>query len=109
MLNHILLEVFCLKDADENASKPLPEYCAAHNAPSYACLRRKCPYLDFTSCENTLCYINERSEMETGISFGGDMECEGDNTQNLKCWKSMSIDAVNASYEKYMRQKKERL
>jgi hypothetical protein len=99
------LEVFCLKAAEENEGKPLPEYCNAPKVPSYECLRRKCPYLDFTSCENTLCYINERSEIETGILFGGDMECEGDNTQNLNIWKTISIDAVNASYEKYMRQK----
>lgn len=108
MLNHILLEVFCLKETDQNADKPLPEYCTAKDCPSYECLLRKCPFLDFTSCENSLCYINEKSEMEAGILFGGDMESGGDRTQNLNLWKGISIDAVNRAYETYMRQKKDR-
>lgn len=106
MINHVLLEIFCMKDADYNTDKPLPEYCTAQNAPSYECLFRNCPYLAFTSCENTLCYINEKAEMEEGILFGGDMETDGDNTQNLELWKQISLDAVNASYESYMRQRK---
>ena len=106
MINHVLLEIFCMKDTDYNADKSLPEYCIAPDSPSYECLFRKCPYLDFTSCENALCYINDKSEMEAGILFGGDMESNGDNSQNLNLWKSISIDAVNASYQSYMRQKK---
>ena len=105
MINHILLEVFCMKNTDFNVDKPLPEYCVEQDCPSYECLRRKCPFLDFTSCENALCYVNEKAEVEEGILFGGDMETEGDNTQNLERWKQISTDAVNRSYETYMRQK----
>ncbi|MBE6949075.1 MAG: hypothetical protein E7456_04440 [Ruminococcaceae bacterium] len=105
MINHILLEVFCLKNADFNVNKPLPKYCANADCPSYECIRRKCPFLDFTSCENTLCYINEKSEMEEGILFGGDMESDGDNKHNIERWKQISFNAIIASYEEYMRQK----
>lgn len=105
-MNHIFLEVFCMKDADCNTNKPLPEFCTERGNPSYECLRSNCPFFDFTSCENTLCYINEKAEMETGILFGGDMETDGDNTQNLELWKRISVDAVNASYQAYMRQRK---
>lgn len=105
MINHILLEVYCLKNTDFNVKKPLPEYCANADCPSYECLRRKCPFLDFTSCENTLCYINQKAEMEKGIIFGGDMETDGDNAQNIKYWKQISADTIIAAYEDYMRQK----
>ena len=94
-----------MKDTDYNSEKPLPEFCVEQDSPSYECLRRNCPFLDFTSCENTLCYINEKAEMEEGVLFGGDMETDGDNTRNLECWKRISVDAINTSYETYMRQK----
>ena len=103
MISHILLEVVCLKNTDYNTEKALPEYCSEPDCPSYDCLRMKCPFVDFTSCENTLCYINEKSEMEEGILFGGDMEVDGDNTSNLERWKHISTNAVLSSYEKYMR------
>ena len=105
MINHILLEVFCLKNTDYNVEKALPEYCSEPDCPSYDCLRRKCPFLDFTSCENTLCYINEKSEMEEGVLFGGDMEIDGDNTYNIERWKRISTDSVLSSYEEYIREK----
>ncbi len=105
MIKHILLEVFCLKNTDHNAEKALPEYCSEPGCLSFDCLRRKCPFVDFTGCENTLCYINEKSEMEEGILFGGDMEIDGDNTDNIERWKRISTNAVLSSYEEYMRAK----
>ena len=106
MFNHILLEVFCLKDTDEHAEKARPEYCKSEeNNPSYACLLHGCPFHAFTSCENTLCYINERSEVEEGVLFGGEMESKDDNAECLKRWKKISVEAVKAAYEEYMRQK----
>jgi release factor glutamine methyltransferase len=51
---------------------------------------------------------SEKAEMEAGVLFGGDMESEGDNTQNLNLWKSISVDVVNVAYEEYMRQKQDK-
>jgi hypothetical protein len=108
LLYHVLLEIFCLKNTDQNQDKDLPEFCPEVCVPGYHCLQHQCPFLAFTSCENTLCYINEKAEMEAGVLFGGDMESEGDNTQNLNLWKSISVDAINVAYEEYMRQKQDK-
>ena len=112
--NHVLLEVFCLKNIDANVCKPRPEFCTAAEdpeypgdwEPGYGCLFHKCPFVDFTSCENTLCYINEKSEMEHGILFGGDMGCE-DDTAGIERWKKMSIDAVERTYQEFMKSKED--
>ena len=105
MLNHVLLEIFCLKDTDYNQDKDLPEFCPEVRAPGYHCLQYRCPFLDFTSCENTLCYINHKAEMDVGILFGGDMESSENNAEELKLWKDISVDAVNRAYETYMKQR----
>lgn len=105
MLNHVLLEIFCLKDTDRNQDKDLPEFCPEVCVPGYHCLQHRCPFLDFTSCENTLCYINEKSEMEAGFLFGGDMKISENSSEELNLWKSISVDAVNGAYEAYMKQR----
>ena len=105
MLNHVLLEIFCLKETYDNHSKPLPPFCPAADTPGYHCLYHRCPFLDFTSCENTLCYINENAEMEEGILFGGEMESAGHEPEELELWKHISVDAVNRAYETYMQQR----
>lgn len=103
MLNHVLLELFCLKETDENVNKNRPSYCnSADNNPSYACLKYDCPYLAFTSCENTLCYINELSEMEDGILFGGEMVKDGNIDVLLKRWKEISLEKIQDAYSQYM-------
>ena len=110
-INHILLEVFCLKNIDSNVSKPRPEFCTAEEdpeypgdlEPGYGCLANKCPFIDFTTCEHTLCYINEKSEMEYGILFGGDMGGV-DDTARIERWKNMSVEAVDQTYDEFIRQ-----
>ena len=103
MLNHILLELYCLQDIDTNANADRPQYCqSADNCPSYACLMNGCPYLDFTTCENTLCYINEASEMEEGISLGAEMVKDGAFDASLKRWRDISLKKILEAYKQYM-------
>ena len=101
MVNHVLLEVFCLKNIDEHSNKPLPDFCKCPGAPKYECLFYNCPYMSFTSCENSLCYINEKSEPEEIVSLSE----ESVNSENLDLWKNLSIDAINNTYKKYMIEK----
>lgn len=79
-INHIFLEVYCLCNTDENRRKVRPEYCPGKEKeepiPGYQCLFHDCPFLDFTSCENTACFINEHSEMDYGIIFDSELEQE---------------------------------
>ena len=111
-INHVLLELWCLKKIDEHAHKPYPPFCTGAADPNYPddrepnfnCLRCKCPFVDFTTCEDTFCYINEKSEMEHGILFGGDMGGE-DDTAGIERWKNMSIDAVERTYQEFMKSK----
>lgn len=103
MLNHILLELYCLKDIDENVNADRPQYCkSTDNNPAYTCLCNDCPYLAYTTCENTLCYINEASEMEDGILFGGEMLKDGDFDASLKRWREISLKKIQDAYKQYM-------
>lgn len=104
MINRILLELYCLKDADSNSELDRPQYCqSAINKPSYFCLLKNCPFLDYTTCENTLCYINEESEMEEGISLGGEMLNGDDFDHLIKRWKECSLNAIDDAYERHMK------
>ena len=58
--------------------------------------------MDFTTCEDTFCYINEKSEMEYGILF--DSETYPDEVER---WKQMSIEAVDRTYDELMKDVKE--
>ena len=109
-INHVLLELWCLKKIDEHAHKPYPAFCTGTAAPDYPddrepnfnCLRCKCPFVDFTTCEDTFCYINEKSEMEHGILF--DYESYPDKVGR---WKQMSVEAVDRTYDELMKDVKE--
>lgn len=112
MFNHILLEVYCLKGIEANSSKPLPEFCTSpeypeypnDHEPNYGCLENQCPFVAFTSCENTLCYINEKSEMESGILFSSDIGSENDAAE-IERWKKMSVEAVERTYDAFLKEK----
>ena len=106
MLNHVLHEVFCLKNTDENVDAPCPEFCQNKGEyASYHCLFHECPYAAFTSCENTLCYIGHDSSMEEGILFGGDMEA-GNSNIGIDQWREIAIAKINEAYEEFMKLKK---
>ena len=57
----------------------------------------------FTTCENTLCYIGENSDVEYGISFGGEMvagsKCE---SQLKEKWQSTALRKIDEAYGDYM-------
>ena len=74
--------------------------------PGFWCLWNSCPYMDFTSCENGLCYVNERSEVEEGVFFGGEMMKAGDDARLLELWKKISLEKIERAYEAYMEQRK---
>ncbi len=93
-MNHILLELYCLKKNNEVC-------CLNFGKPNYLCLKNNCKCLDYTTCENTLCYINEKSEMEEGISFGGEM-IKNNNGKDIDNWKKISLKKINEGYEDYM-------
>lgn len=103
VLNHILLELYCLKESDENVNADRPQYCiSTDSTPSYACLKNNCPYLAYTTCENTLCYINGLSEMEDGILFGGEMVKDNAFDDSLIRWKKISLKVIQDAYKQYM-------
>ena len=105
MLNHVLLEVICLKHTDRYAGEPLPANCpTAGQYAGYHCLCSRCRYLDFTSCENTLCYIGPESDMEHGILYGGDME-DGDPAVGLEQWRQIAIAKIDEAYDQFMEEK----
>lgn len=98
MLNHLLLEVYCTKDYDENVGKDKPSYCCSDNfLPTYNCLFNKCPFVTFTSHENALCYINENSEAEKIIAL--------DEEDNLNLWKEISLKKIDEAYDCFMKSK----
>ena len=105
MLNHVLLEVVCLKNTDQHANEPLPAGCKTRGAyANYDCLCTRCKYLDFTSCEDTLCYIGSQSDMEHGILYGGDME-EGNPNVGAAQWREIAIAKINEAYDAFMEKK----
>lgn len=100
MFNHILLEVYCTKNYDENLSKSQPTFCCSDECmPKYNCLFNKCPFISFTSHENALCYINENSEAEEIISL--------DQNDNLQLWKEISKNKMNEAYDCFVNAKKQ--
>ena len=106
-MNHILLEVFCTKDALGNSLHPLPNFCNQKNIldkkPSYNCLVNHCQYCAFTSHENAFCYINEQSEAEEIIALGGEMTPkEVDITHVTEHWKRIALKKMDEAYNEYM-------
>jgi len=96
MFNHILLEVYCTKNYDENIGKDTPEFCCSNElTPRYDCLFNKCLFVSFTSHENALCYVNEKSEAEKIIVLSEE--------DNLQLWKEISIKKINEAYDCYMK------
>lgn len=69
--------------------------------PNYLCLKNNCKFLDYTTCENTFCYINEKSEMEEGISFGGEM-IKNNVNEDVDNWKKISLKKIEEGYMEYM-------
>ena len=107
-MNQILLELFCMKKTDKCIDAPLPSFCQNNtDIPSYHCLANGCKYVDFTTCENTLCYVGNCSDVEYGISFGGEMVQKSDCENLLKeKWKSISVRKIDEAYDEYLNMKK---
>lgn len=98
MFNHILLEVCCTKNYDENLSKDKPSFCCSDDfIPKYDCLLSKCPFASFTSHENALCYINENSEAEEIVAFGEE--------DDLPLWKEISKNKIEEAYDCFIKSK----
>ena len=93
-MNHILLELYCLKEDGEVC-------CSNIKGPNYLCLKNNCKFLDYTTCENTFCYINVKSEMEEGISFGGEM-IKNNGHEDVDNWKKISLKKIEEGYMEYM-------
>lgn len=104
MFNHILLEVFCSKEYDENLCKEEPNFCQSNDhIPQYECLANNCPYATFTSHENALCFINDKSEAGKIISLGGEMIPKNQRDEDVKdLWQKIAIDKMNEAYQVYM-------
>ena len=103
MHNHILLEMYCLKDTDENKTKEKPKFCVSNNyKPQYNCIFYNCPFVSFTSCENTLCYVNQCSEVETSISLGGDNY----TTKQISLWEQISQKKIDEAFEEFLNRTK---
>ncbi len=95
-INHVLLEVFCRKDCQAPGER-CPDYCPSQGAwAGYPCLFHGCKYVDFTSCENTLCYIGPDSDEVYGISMGEE--------ENLDSWKEIAVRKIDEAYDEYMAQ-----
>ena len=100
MFNHILLEVYCTKDYDENKGEPTPSYCDSTNyTPHYSCLLNKCPFVTFTSHENALCYINDMSEAKKIISLPSDKK------EDIVLWEKVSCEKIDEAYDNYTSKK----
>jgi hypothetical protein len=85
-----------------------PNYCESpENIPGYFCLENRCPHMTFSSHENALCYVGEKSVVEEIISFGGEMiEETDDEIQLLDKWKEISMSKLNEAYEEFMKYKR---
>ena len=95
MNSRILLEVFCLKDTDENANEKLPPFCCStEHVPSYGCLFNKCPFAAFTSCENTLCYVGQNSVAEAAVSLG-----EEHTHAQISLWEDISLRKIDEAWD----------
>ena len=105
MINHILIELFCRRNYNANSPIEIPSFCESDDcSPKYECLLNKCPYLDFTSHENALCYINEDSETEEIITLGGDMLLDESNDceKERLLWKQICLQKIEEAYQMYM-------
>ena len=105
MINHILIELFCTRNHHNNLS--LKTQCSCNQkdfSPRYECLINKCPFLDFTSHENALCFINEDSEAEEIITLGGEMLSSESNCFNKEqlLWKQICFQKIEEAYHTYM-------
>ena len=102
MINHVLLEVFCLKNSMYDELK-LPPACENCDGPRYECLFNKCPYVSFTSHENALCYVNDSSYTDEIISFSEDMVPEGiSEPLALDLWRAISIKKIEEAHIEYI-------
>ena len=103
-MNQILLEIFCLKNVDNHNNALIPSFCCnKEGTPSYNCLLNGCKYLGVTTCENTFCYVGENSDVEYGISFGGEMMTNNTCESELKAkWRSIALSKINEAYDDYM-------
>ena len=106
MFNQILLEIYCGKKFDNNLEYSFPCYCPNKDSiPNYLCILNKCPFCVFAPCENSLCFINDKSEAEEIISFGGEMLGDFiDNADAKKIWKTIAVNKINEAYDAYMKE-----
>lgn len=57
----------------------------------------------FTSHENALCFINDKSEAGKIISLGGEMIPKNQRDEDVKdLWQKIAIDKMNEAYQVYM-------
>lgn len=99
MINHVLLELFCLKSRDDKTKE-----CNL-DCPAYECLVKKCPYCSFTSHENALCYVDNLANASHIISLGGEMLPDTINKQKAEeLWEGISTRAIDSAYEEYMKE-----
>ena len=100
MFHHVLLEVYCTKDeTDRKTVAP----CRQNYVPGYDCLVNNCPHSSFTSHENAICYINERSEAKELITLGGEMLPDHVDEQVARqLWEQISMAKIQQAYDEYM-------
>lgn len=99
MTNHILIEAFCFCDKNEDGT------CVYANrpGPTYSCMFEKCPHFAYTSCEDSLCFINSQSHSDEIISLGGEMIPDGVSEEHAKAlWRDISLRKLNEAYDEYM-------
>lgn len=99
MINHVLLELVCLKTRDDQTKKCDLDY------PTYECLVERCSFCSFTSHENALCYIDNFANASHIISLGGEMLPDTIDKQKAEeLWEGISIRAIDRAYEEYMKE-----
>ena len=89
MINHVLLELFCLKSRDDKTKE-----CNL-DCPAYECLVKKCPYCSFTSHENALCYVDNLANASHIISLGGEMLPNNINKQKVQKINNYLTQSIN--------------
>ena len=98
MINHVLLELFCLQ-----LNKSQGDIICSANAPTYECLIKGCPYCSFTLHENALCYVNNNGYSNNIVSLGNEMIPDYvDKQEAVRLWKKIAIDSIDKAYAKYM-------
>lgn len=99
MINHVLLELFCLKSREDQTKE-----CDL-DCPTYECLVNKCPFCSFTSHENALCYVNDQGYANHIISLGNEMlpQCMNPNDAQ-KTWEKIAVEAIEEAYDKYIKE-----